>query len=163
MKKSILFLALIIILRFTGNAQSIAPAVFSTAGDHFTNTNSQLSWTLGETVTETVQNTQSMITQGFHQPSYLITKMEEEGNGNLQMEVFPNPFSDILQIKCLSGAGEDILFRLYDISGKELPLPGIHKNKEIWEMNTSVLPAGVYLLKSIRNREESIYKIQKNY
>ncbi len=50
------------------SGQSLSPEVISTSGDYFENTNASLSWTLGETVTETFANGNIFLTQGFQQP-----------------------------------------------------------------------------------------------
>ncbi len=49
-------------------AQSLSPAVISTAGDYSTGSGVSLSWTLGEIATETYDNGSYILTQGFQQP-----------------------------------------------------------------------------------------------
>lgn len=50
------------------SGQTLTPEVISSSGGYFENTNASLSWTLGETVTETFSGTNVILTQGFHQP-----------------------------------------------------------------------------------------------
>jgi hypothetical protein len=50
------------------SAQTLSPEVISSAGGYFENTDASLSWTLGETVTETFTGTNVILTQGFQQP-----------------------------------------------------------------------------------------------
>lgn len=49
-------------------SQSLSPEVISSSGDHFQNAGGSISWTLGETVTETFTGASIVLTQGFQQP-----------------------------------------------------------------------------------------------
>ena len=49
-------------------SQSLSPMVISSAGDYSAGTMVSLSWTLGELVTETLNNGSYTLTQGFQQP-----------------------------------------------------------------------------------------------
>lgn len=62
-------LILIPVLGLAGllSAQSLDPEVISSSGEYFENNNASLSWTLGETVTETFANGNIVLTQGFQQ------------------------------------------------------------------------------------------------
>ncbi|OQX82230.1 MAG: hypothetical protein B6D64_00925 [Bacteroidetes bacterium 4484_276] len=48
--------------------QSVSPEVIATSGGYFENAEISLSWTLGETVTETFSSGNVTLTQGFQQP-----------------------------------------------------------------------------------------------
>jgi hypothetical protein len=53
-----------------------AQQVISTAGDYYQDENMSLSWTLGETVIETFENDNIVLTQGFQQPyNFYLTQM----------------------------------------------------------------------------------------
>lgn len=66
--KKLLILFTLIGLTVLIYGQSLNPEVISTSGDYFENSNASLSWTLGETVTETFENSNFFLTQGFQQP-----------------------------------------------------------------------------------------------
>ena len=53
-------------------SQQLTPTVLSSAGDVQTNGNVSLSWTLGEVATETYDNGNIILTQGFQQPFQLL-------------------------------------------------------------------------------------------
>ncbi len=53
------------------NAQTLKPFVIATAGGYASNTNGSLSFTIGETVTPTFQNGNTILTHGFQQPFQL--------------------------------------------------------------------------------------------
>lgn len=63
---STLFLILLFPVIIT--AQSLTPQVISSAGDFYQGSNVSLSWTLGEIATETYDNGNIVLTQGFQQP-----------------------------------------------------------------------------------------------
>ena len=72
MKKTILiFMCLLMV---TGNAfcQSVERSVVAGAGDYFEGTTASLSWTLGEIATETLENGNVVLTQGFQQPDIIL-------------------------------------------------------------------------------------------
>jgi len=79
------------------HAQSSNPEVLSSAGDTFQGDNVRIEWTLGELAITTIQNPPQQITQGFHQPVYTITSVDELPEGIGQISVFPNPTSDVIE------------------------------------------------------------------
>jgi hypothetical protein len=50
-------------------AQSLKPSVIASAGGNYSGARLQVSWTLGETFTQTLANGNAMLTQGFQQPA----------------------------------------------------------------------------------------------
>lgn len=54
------------------NAQTLSPSVLPSAGGYFSAANGSLSWTLGETVTPTLQAGSNILTQGFQQPEVQV-------------------------------------------------------------------------------------------
>ena len=71
MKKFLTILSLSINI-FIVNAQLVSPELISASGDYFENTNSSISFSIGEIATETFHNTFNYITQGFQQPAVLL-------------------------------------------------------------------------------------------
>ncbi len=74
MKKTLTFI-FTIISAVVLNAQSVSPEVIASAGESFQGTSMKIDWTLGEIAVTTIQNGERVITQGFHQPYFTITKM----------------------------------------------------------------------------------------
>ncbi|MFU8843753.1 MAG: hypothetical protein ACNA7V_08100 [Bacteroidales bacterium] len=66
--KRCFILILIIGCFFDISGQTLTPEVISSSGGYFESTNASVSWTLGETVTETFTGTSFILTQGFQQP-----------------------------------------------------------------------------------------------
>ena len=96
MKKTLLGLAL-----FTSSisiAQSVTPEVTASAGAHFAIPSVQISWTLGETITETLTNSSAQLTQGFQQSNIAVVGISDY-DFSYSVEAFPNPTIDVVQIK----------------------------------------------------------------
>ena len=55
------------------SAQSLKPTVTASCGGYFTGGGKTLSWTMGETITQTLQAGNSKLTQGFQQPDIIVT------------------------------------------------------------------------------------------
>jgi len=68
----------------------------SGGGDYFAQSNGSLSWTMGETVTETMQ-VNPTLTQGFNQPYDIPTAIFDE-EIKAEIKVYPNPFISELSI-----------------------------------------------------------------
>ena len=109
---SIIFSAFI----FNLSAQQTSPEIISTSGNYDSNFNNSISWTIGELVIETENNSNNTLTQGFHQTNYIITEMESELD--YQISIFPNPTTNHVFVKMNNN--EDFHIYLYDLNGKML-------------------------------------------
>lgn len=116
MKQTIL-LSLGLFFSSWGGAQALSPEVVAASGSHFTGANAQLSWTLGETVIETWFNGTSQITQGFNQTNLIITAIEDLAQ-SIQLQVFPNPTSDRLNIEWQESTQMGFALKLFDANGR---------------------------------------------
>ena len=62
-----------IVLTTMAFSQTANPELISSGGDSFSNTTYLLDWSIGECVTATHSEGDYVITQGFHQDTYVIT------------------------------------------------------------------------------------------
>jgi hypothetical protein len=143
MKKQLLFF-LGLLFWSLGFSQSVSPEVNASAGDHFTGTNAQLSWTIGETMIETFENGSNQLTQGFHQTNLMVTAVEDLAD-NFQVKVFPNPATDVLNIEW-SEISDPLTLRLYDATGKQLLLQKVDNQAMSKTLDLTTYAAGSYLL-----------------
>jgi hypothetical protein len=127
-------------------AQSISPQVIASAGTHSTGSNIQLSWTLGEPVITTVSNGNNIITQGFHQTLLTVTAVDENNISDINITVFPNPTSEILNIS-LANNQKDLQLELFDINGKLLQTQQINATQNMANINMSEYARANYLLR----------------
>jgi hypothetical protein len=94
---------------------------------------------------------------------YNDTKRYNCGRGNIRgrsiasIEIGPNPFQDLLQIKNLTDNSKIIL---HNLQGK-MVLQDSNKNGSDWSKNLDYLPEGVYLLNILTEKEEKMMKIVK--
>ncbi len=118
MKKNILLLILnSVFLIVNCNAQTLSPQATPSAGGYFTGGGNSLSWTMGEPVTQTFQNGNLVLTQGFQQPytillSALNLKLFIEGyymGGGLMQPVLFNTGLSLNDTDC-----DSIIVELYD-------------------------------------------------
>ena len=112
-------LLILFCLLFFGFAQSqtLTPEVFAVSGDYFQQTNSSLSWTIGEEISETFANTSSILTQGFQQPEpspLSVDQIDDEFYCN----IFPNPTKDMINISIKSNVIQKLNIKLMDIYGR---------------------------------------------
>ncbi|MDG1333472.1 MAG: T9SS type A sorting domain-containing protein [Crocinitomicaceae bacterium] len=95
MKK--ILLGLVLFSSSISIAQSISPDVTATAGAHFAIPSMQISWTLGEPITQTLSNSSATLTQGFQQSSISVIGISDY-DFTYTVEAFPNPTIDVVNI-----------------------------------------------------------------
>jgi hypothetical protein len=116
MKK--ILLGTVLMISGMSHSQSASPDVIASAGAHFAIPSMQMSWTLGETVTQTVSAGSTTFTQGFQQANISLIGVETLVD-DVNISVYPNPISDFLTIEVSNSALNSQLF-LIDASGKNL-------------------------------------------
>lgn len=97
-------------------AQSISPTVFATQGDYFTSSSGNISWTLGELVTETLITSGNGLTQGFQQPDLRTGIYVKEIDGNI-LSVYPNPTMDDVIVDLNKMKGGEYQLTVFDVAG----------------------------------------------
>jgi len=155
--KRILFLPLYFFILSFSSAQSLSHSVIGATGAEFTSANGSLSWTLGETMTETYQKTNGIFTQGFQQPN--SSKKETR----VGIFVYPNPTPDYLFVEP-NEAGE-FQFEIFNLNGQTLinKKSVLNTATQIHRIDLLDFRAALYFLR-VTNRttgKSSIYKIIK--
>ncbi len=162
MKKH-LTLILLFVWYFQAYSQSNDYDVIPTSGNYFTSADYSLSWTLGECITETFQATEIILTQGFQQSMFLITSLEEFTGEGFSVKVYPNPFTDLINIVAEYTAVPDnsIRIELFDAQGRVLLVNKYSSNRI--QIDMSGYPGSVYLLRvmNTKNQIQQSFKIQK--
>jgi len=143
----ILTLLIAILLYTKANSQTISSDVISSGGGYFVNSYSSMSITIGETVTETISNNGITLTQGFQQNDYNITEIEELNTENINVTIFPNPATDLINLKLVAEYSENLSFEIFDITGREILKNNLEKGITQKEIDFSSKPAGIYILK----------------
>lgn len=142
--KKLLFLTATLAF-FSINAQN--QEVVSSAGDHYDNGTVQISWTLGEIVTETASDGNNIITQGFHQSNLTITKIDEDylNNINASVNIFPNPTSDLATIELTDVESANFIYELNDNKGKTIIKKNFDSGTEV--IDFSQYAASIYYIR----------------
>ncbi len=163
--KSLLTTFLFVLFVFSVSGQEIKQHVVASAGgfDISGDNSISLSWTLGELVIETVESGSGdiVLTQGFHQTMILIDAIQKNPELGVDVTVFPNPTSELVNIDFsapLPGK-TDIFLNSADgrlvYTGKLLP------GEEIKQINMQQYPDGTYILRIQNGIRINIYKIIK--
>ena len=153
-----IFLVFLILLSFNGLSQS----VISSAGKTSISNNFIISWTLGETVVATLQNENTNLTQGFHQPLMVdLFPNSLEDNMVLAMVAYPNPTYDKVLFKGGDPTGIYHL-RLVDKLGRVLEQKSVQASELDLEMGRYT--NGSYLIEVIENKSDKrvIFNIVKS-
>jgi hypothetical protein len=135
--------------------------IVSSTGAHAVGTSAQLSWTLGETMIETLTSPNAILTQGFHQSKLTVTAVDPLEFPAIKISVYPNPVMDKLLIETGGIVKDKFLYSLTDTNGRLLKKGEIAASPQSVEMG-SISP-GIYFMKiGVPKRNTwQIYKIVK--
>ncbi len=92
MKRLVLLSILNLFLLSNNNAQE----VITTAGDYYLASSGSLSWTFGETITETFSTGINALTQGFNQSQLSATATYQLPTLDFNIKAYPNPTSNFI-------------------------------------------------------------------
>lgn len=147
-----LFLVVGLGFAFLGaNAQTASPELVSSSGDNFSNATYQLDWSVGECVTATHSAGEYVITQGFHQNTYVITPVEDL-RADIEISVYPNPTNDLVTIDFpLSEGHGNVKIIVTELSGKVLQTAEMQS--DLAQINFSAYANGTYLITISQNNQ----------
>lgn len=133
--------------------QTLQNEVIGSAGDTYSLDNIEISWTLGESLTESYQSGYFFVSQGFHQPNFKFLEIPEQEQPPFLVNIFPNPTNRFVQIE-LTGISEMENFNLIlsDMTGRELLSRIIHPDNHE-QLDLVEYPVGIILLKIIRMKD----------
>jgi hypothetical protein len=135
--------------------------VISSSGDFHSAGGHSVSWTIGEPVIDTWTAGGTVISQGFQQPILDIVSVYEHPELSFDINAYPNPTSDFLNIVVTNGDYEKLSYHLFDINGKLLDSKQIIS--ETTEIMFTQFPAAMYYLRIMHsNSEMKTFKIVKN-
>lgn len=134
----------IVFFALSGQAQTLFPEVLSSAGETSKSGKISLSWTLGETaVLRWSTPSGGSVTEGFHQPQLLVSKLENPVVA--LVSIVPNPVQSQLQLIIDQKEEKELTAILTDVQGRvltKLTRLGIGKT----ELNLENYSSGVYFL-----------------
>jgi hypothetical protein len=158
MKRSILVL---ITIFFALSASSqYKQDVIASAGGYNTASGISISWTLGETIIPTYSNGGLILTHGFQQ-QLIITTIEENLETMVTVTVYPNPASDIVNIKFEEALDEEVNLALINSQGKSVKTVVLEATTIEKQINLQDLPSGMYYIKLTKGKLSNVYKVVK--
>lgn len=168
MKKTctLLFVSAIVV---AAQAQSLTREVIASSGGYSVSSVGSLSWTLGETVVETVENPSInlILTQGFQQPDELDDDVSiwELPKSNVFVSLYPNPTIQSIRMDLQYDNTSRITIELIDMLGRVLNTDNLDVLKgqmSNYQLDVSTLSAGMYMFRlTSEGRQLNSYKFQK--
>lgn len=157
--KRCIFVLTTILFALSVSAQ-VKQEVIASAGGYNVNGNLSISWTLGETIIPTFKNGDLILTHGFQQ-QLIITTVEENIDVLVNIKVFPNPASDVLNIQFEQPADQEIVVMILDSQGKLIKRETIEIMMVEKQINLQGFAAGIYFLRLTKDKQTNIYKVVK--
>jgi len=158
MKRSI-FILISLLFAVSATAQ-IKQEVIASAGGYNTANGLSISWTLGETIIPTFKNGDLVLTHGF-QSQLIITTVEENLDVMVNLKIFPNPASDIVNIQFETPVETEIIVYLLDSQGKLVKKDIIESSMTQKQINMQDLAGGIYYIKLVKDKLINVYKVVK--
>ncbi len=154
--------ALVIVLLSSLNvhSQDLQPGLIAASGGSGISEAGSLSWSVGELAVLTFSSPNAQLSQGFHQNGLQITPVIEMDGQSIQMDVFPNPTTQVLQIRT-TGASAPLRYQIFSLLGRPIQA-GQHEGTTSL-IDLEHLPAQTYILKLFGafGKEVAVFKIQK--
>lgn len=167
LSKLMIMLGAALLIGTMSYAQNIAPQSVNSCGAKMGQSNGSLSFTVGELVVLSQTDSQgNTLGGGFTTGSTLTTvSIQETDVAVLDISVFPNPTSDLVNIRINHSSIEQVVVCITDFQGKEV-YSGKYEGISItFGINTAAFAPGTYVL-SLKNNNNQVlgsYKIIKNY
>jgi hypothetical protein len=170
----VLGVATLLAFVFSLSTVSAQTSVNATGGDA-SGSGGSASYSVGQVVYTTNTGTSGSVTQGVQQPYEIsvVTGIEEAKGINLSVSAYPNPTTDLLQLKVYpvgnsnrveSEKLKDLSYKLYDVTGKLLQNEKITGNQTSIVMS-NLVPATYFLVVQTRHalsqQEIKTFKILK--
>jgi hypothetical protein len=166
MKSNLKLLFCFLVIASNGIAQSISPNSLNSGGVNSTQTNGSLNSTVGELVVLTFVDSQgNTINGGFFAGATLITvNIQEPDASLLSVNVFPNPTTDLINIKINHTSLANLFLTVSDMQGKEVFQGKFAGVSNLIGINASSFAAGNYILSLQDSDRKSlgVYKIIKH-
>jgi len=143
-------------------AQTVEPKVIASAGGYDEAGDISISWTLGETIIPTFQddpeNPTIILTHGFQQ-QLIVTTVEENLEILVNVTVYPNPASEILNIRFEEPLEGEVDLVLLTQDGKLVKNDIIEATAFEKQISMQDLPSGIYFLRLIKGKLSNVYKV----
>jgi hypothetical protein len=157
------YILIFILGSFALSASSqVKQEVIASAGGYNVNGSLSISWTLGETIVPTFksQDGSLILTHGFQQ-KLIITAVEENIDLLVNLKVYPNPASEVINIQFDEPVDGEITVAILDSQGRLVKRETVEADMVEKQINLQELPAGIYYLRLTKGKLVNVYKVVK--
>ncbi|MEO0875913.1 MAG: T9SS type A sorting domain-containing protein [Bacteroidota bacterium] len=128
------------------------------AGGHYTDGSLELTQSLGQVATATVQSDELILTQGFQQPSDNITSTYTAISFN-KLRFYPNPVQDYGNLQLDIEESFQLQIELFNIAGQLIRhrTESLNKGTNSLSFDYRDLSAGIYLMK-LTDEDQALLK-----
>jgi hypothetical protein len=151
------------------HSQTLSPQSVNSAAVSFNQPNGQLSFTIGELVVlSSIDSNGNQLGSGFTNSAVIsvvnTTPLSVAEVSNVQVELFPNPTTDLLTLSIKSEKLGDFCIEIFDAQGKIIANDNYSSLAKSIGVNTSNWSAGIYFLimKEVKGTTLANFKIVKN-
>lgn len=139
----------------------MSPDFISVSGTTFQNAEAEMAWTIGGIITATFSDAENFLTHGFHQTQLIVSKIPDVNEIAFNINVFPNPVINILNIAIENTQRHSFNYSLFDIRGRKIMTRLMTGNLE--QISVNHLKPGIYLLKVFDEKSSavSVFKLHK--
>lgn len=150
--KKLRILTLSVAVMFLLTGKLAAQQVIATSGGTGQSTSGTITYTLGELIIDTYNGADKKLTQGFQQSRLIITAVSEIKGLNYSISAYPNPTTDLVNLKFDKDFPETLAYLLMDSNGKVVSSGKITKT----DMGISFesLAAGTYFIKVVQDKKD---------
>jgi hypothetical protein len=137
---------------------TIAPDVVASAGTCYVNSTASLSWTIGETISETCISSGNYLTQGFQQPvTIVVTNVTNPDSPKGNVIAYPNPFTSTVYLQN-NDASKTLQVELVSIEGKTIFTKTMTAQQEQFDLGE--LSNGIYFLRVYNENKQLVQTLK---
>ena len=151
MKKALLSL-IIFCSTLSFSQLNISRDVVASSGSEISNSNLQISYTIGETFTANLTTTTTNFAMGFQQGDLFVASVNETEK-NDEFLLYPNPAGEQITLK--TNLNSSFIYNVYDISGR-IVMSGNGSGSSLI-LNLSSIVTGKYFIEYIPESGENQY------
>lgn len=143
------------------NAQVVSRSLIGVAGHNFTNSNLQVSYSVGEPMVMSYNTSGLILNQGFQQNGAPFSTVGVvESSNYLDVSIFPNPSANLVHVEVPFVNLKSIQLNLFDASGKRISCSR-ELNSKGYTLNIEHLSPGLYFINIQVNNQNKTHQIIK--
>lgn len=152
--KVIFKFALILISNCTLLFNLYAQQSVNTSGGDGKGSGGSVSFSIGQIAYRTAESSEIKMIEGVQQPYeiFIVTGINNHLANLLNIQAYPNPTMDYVNLSVDNFSRETLYYRLYDMHGRLLEIGQISQNQT--QLNLYHLPSAPYLLKVMTKKQE---------